>query len=222
VLELPRCTQSPRGNPDMYGIGIRIAIYLQVVMTIFGECSSDPKYAATVGSMNLWFLWALLLAQIFDTDTNQYRDLIALRALGNTIGLVNLGALLLPPARAVDLESNFTRFMRWFLFFACATQPTRESVNGTPCDHEWSFTVIHCGLDCRHHPRGPGGIFEFGVHYLAIPMSVISLILEGPLLPRAKIRGDILLGRGLMPEPDFWFIYPVGDFTPLAHAVGNS
>ena len=130
------------GNRDMYGIGIRIATYVQVVMTTFGEVA-NPTYTATLATVNLWFLWALITAMFLskdDINEAHWRDVDLLMALGNAISYINLGALLLP-AEGLDLDSVFTRLMRWATLFVWygLSKPlgiALESYRGSLCDYD--------------------------------------------------------------------------------------
>jgi len=214
------------GISDIYGIGIRIATYLQVVMTMFGEISADPKYSATLASVNLWFLWALLIALRLCTDPTRYPDVIILGALGNTISFANVGALLLPPTRKVDIETVFLRTMRWItlLGYCGIIAPTYIYVPKDPhCDFEWFFTVD------SHATRNSNRIFNLVTYFLAIPVALVSLMLEGPIYHRGKIKAivkDALLGARQQ-SPwwptflDFWFIYPLGDLKALLDTVSD-
>jgi len=218
------------GNRDMYGIGIRIATYLQVVMTIFGEVYANPKYASALTSVNLWFLWALIIAMYFCTDIAQWRDIDMLRALGDTMSYMNLGALLLP-TESLDLESVFTRMMRWGTLLHWQFTPT-EGIRRVPdsntreCYYDWFFFISNIAEPGKYPRAVFNQIFTYGtiglfflallrvVIYVAVfPWSRTHLALKSTQEPNKhtwlEVCGDIL------------FIYPVGDIMVLLDVVSN-
>jgi len=57
------------GDPDMLGIGVRVATYLQIVLTIF----LNPKKAVTLAPVNLWFSCCFFCCVMYHPlDTRQW------------------------------------------------------------------------------------------------------------------------------------------------------
>jgi len=86
--------QCPRlcGNADTYGIGIRIATYLQLALTIFVNKLS-PRHAVALAPVNVWLIFALSVA--FSTMIARHQeipiiDLMILDKLGSSVISVTL------------------------------------------------------------------------------------------------------------------------------------
>jgi len=63
------------GNPDLYGIGVRIAFYLQIMSTVL--ISTDKFEIPKTLTVNLWFQFALFITLIYTTATGQLNDVEA-------------------------------------------------------------------------------------------------------------------------------------------------
>ena len=79
-----------------------MSTYLQIGMTIIAELCDDPKFAAALTSVNLWFLWGITIAFCACRDTAVGLDIEVLKALGGTIGFANFGAVILPPTKQME------------------------------------------------------------------------------------------------------------------------
>ncbi|UKZ74938.1 hypothetical protein TrVFT333_002608 [Trichoderma virens FT-333] len=53
-------TQCPPGNPDLYGIGVRVGLYTQWVATLLATLF-DPKMESTYRNANLIIQWSIFL-----------------------------------------------------------------------------------------------------------------------------------------------------------------
>ena len=218
------------GNRDMYGIGIRIATYLQVVMTVFAELYVDYPYATALTSVNLWFLWALIIAMFFCTDITQWRDIDMLRALGDTMSYMNLGALLLPTER-LDLESVFTRTMRWGTLLHWQFTPTAgiqhvQDSNSPKCNYDWFFGISNIA-EPGGYPRAQfNRIFTYstiGLVFLAL-LRIVIYVVEFPWRrTRTAVINAPVANRPTWLElcSDVLFIYPVGEIMVLLDVVSN-
>ena len=103
-----------KGNADMYGIGIRIAIYLQMVYTIFVQCCS-PKHLALVGPINIWFLFALVVVMcttLWAGGDVHPAELFMLHILGNGLKGLVLGPVFRELPEALAFDNQFTSFAR--------------------------------------------------------------------------------------------------------------
>ncbi|KAF8432621.1 hypothetical protein BGX38DRAFT_244775 [Terfezia claveryi] len=208
----------------MYGIGVRIATYLQVVIIIFGEVYADHTYAAALTSVNLWFLWALIIAMYFSTDTAEWRDIDMLRALGDTMSYMNLGALLLPTAK-LDHESVFTRIVRWATLLHWQFTPTEgirrtPDPNGPECYYDWFFCVSNTAEAGRY----PRVIFNHIVTYGTIGLvflALLRIVIYVEQFPwdriRVALKGTFGANKHTWLEVcgDILLIYPVGDIMEL-------
>jgi len=224
------------GNRDIYGIGTRIAAYAQGLMTIFGEVyTTDPKHTAALTSVNLWFLWALIIAAYFCNDNTYQDDGEMLKALGDTISYINLGALLLP-TKNLERESVFTRLMRWVTFFVWHTiNPTVGRRDGKSshleCEYDWFFLVYN-RVEIRGRPRLAFNLmFGFGAKLLGVPLLALRILIYVAKFPHQRINAALdsckdTLGSKKHSRAKVWadilFIYPVGDIMALIDAVSYS
>lgn len=118
--------QCPRlcGNADTYGIGIRIATYLQLALTLFVNQLS-PKHAVALAPANLWLIFALSVAfstMIAGRQEIPIIDLTILNSLGSSLVWMTLiqalaGAdlnawLIVRPGEYIR-ETALTRFMQY-------------------------------------------------------------------------------------------------------------
>lgn len=214
------------GNPDMYGIGIRIAAYLQGLMTIFGEAyTSDPKYSAALTSINLCSLWALSIAMWFCKDNIQWRDVDMLHALGDTISHINLGVLLLP-SKMFDQDSVFTRLMRWATF--CAWESIRHSpaidIPDGDCNYDiFKWVVWQNTVEKGHQQRvSYKPIITCLIGTFAVLLTLLRIMVYARGFPWDEVGGDVLAVHKL----SFWdmcsdilFTYPMGDVMTLIDTV---
>jgi len=224
------------GNRDMYGIGIRIAIYLQGVMTIFGEVyNSDPKYATALTSVNLWFVWALIIAAYFCKYRIQLHDVDMTKSLGDIIVNISLGSLLLPP-RQLDIESVLTRVMRWVTFSVWHAMTPHVGINvadpniRVKCTYEWFF-LVYTRIGTENRPRQSfNRIFHYGVFTLVIPILTLMILIYVAKFPWRRIEAALnccndMVGTNKYSLAEVWVdilcIYPAGDVMGLSDAVSN-
>jgi len=222
-----------QGNRDIYGIGIRIATYLQGVMTIFGEIyTADPKYGAYLTSVNLWFLWALIIATYFCTDKIHQHDADMLQALGNTISCINLGALLLPTGR-LDLESVVTRFMKWvtFVIWQGLSRPVVPDSSRDECAYDWRLRMHKIGEEERHRRASSYPILLTAG--ITVPIStavILRIVFYAAQFPWSKIEAALSRCKDAASAKKHWwlkvcgdilFIYPVGDIIALLDVVSD-
>ena len=225
------------GNRDMYGIGIRIATYLQGVMTIFGELYTvEPKYNAALTSVNLWYMWALLSTWGFckEPEHTSWRDIDMLRALGDTISYLNLGALLLP-SKKLELESVSTRVMRWVTMFIwqLASPPLGISQPDpiiTECDYDWFFLIYNSAAKGGHPRIAFNSLFIWGTLLVATPIVMMRILVYASLFPYGKAeealncctdKVEANKNTRLVLWVDIFYIYPVGDIMALLDSVSK-
>jgi len=224
------------GKSDMYGIGIRIAAYLQVVMTIIGDAyTADPKYATALTSLNLWFLWALIIAIYLCNDSYEWRDAYMLRELGNTIYNTNVGVLLLPREK-LDPESVFTRLMRWVTVFVWlsaslpqATASYAHYDNNPECDYGWYFDIYQFHAEKHRRISVDYSIVSpiIGTFSLVLTLRILIYAVEFPWseIDAALNSSKDTLGANKHSWSevcrDILFIYPVGDIMALVDTVSN-
>ncbi|KAF8244988.1 hypothetical protein K440DRAFT_635450 [Wilcoxina mikolae CBS 423.85] len=114
----PHC-QTP-GNQDMYGIGIRIVIYLQLLTTTAVDAFGDADHAASIAPNNLWFLIAMLVALLLMISNNNFRGVegYIIISLGNGITLTMMGGItkLYPGKIRESCLSSFSRYIVWALW----------------------------------------------------------------------------------------------------------
>lgn len=239
------------GNDDMYGIGVRISTYLQIVMTIIAEFCADPKFATALTSVNLWFLWALNFAMLLAKDNWPWEvwradvDVLLLRALGGTIGFANLGAVILPPTKQMEHISAFTRFMQWVtLIVWLVIDPIQPYIWGrwtnvndmviasesrvcryTYPKYQWAFFVFEFSDPQRKYRL----ILSWASAGSLLLLGSGSLILYWRLYPGSIIRTalkrskDSLARAEKMPRLlfDLCFIYPAADVMVLMDVVSK-
>ena len=100
-----------KGNADIYGIGIRIAIYLQMVYTVLVQYLS-PGNMAQVGPINIWFLFALaavMYAQFGANSDMHPAHLVLVDILGSGLESLVLGPVI---PEALAYENQFTSLSR--------------------------------------------------------------------------------------------------------------
>ena len=231
----------------MYGIGVRISTYLQTVMTIIAEFCTDPKFAAALTSVNLWFLWAYIFVVILAKETSielqlQWIHLDIMKALGSTIGFTILGVVILPPTKQMEHVSAFTRFMQWATVISWllidqqfsllrgigARGDTGSENKDCNADYYWVFLVFR---ETSH--RWYSGMFRLCFSVVSAGslffLSSGSLICYRLLYPGGIIRTtlkrseDSLARAGKMPRHlfDLYFIYPAADIMVLMDAVSK-
>ena len=108
---------------DVTGIGIRLATYLQTLLTIFVEFYS-AKQAGVVLHMNLAFIWALSILYWFATPSGITLNVAYIvLSLGNCIFLVTLSRIIFPIQDECDYQETlltaFLRFVTYLLWGAC-------------------------------------------------------------------------------------------------------
>lgn len=111
-------TCSRDGDPDMYGLGVRLGIYIQLLTTTIVDVFAPPESAANLAPTNLWFLMAIFIAVQLKSLLFRSCNLIEayiIISLGNGITFTILtGTLRLNPEGLK--ESNLTatcRFLTW-------------------------------------------------------------------------------------------------------------
>lgn len=108
------------GNQDMYGIGIRLGIYLQLTVTTIVDVFGSSMYSTALAPTNLWFLFALFvgLLTMLRSREDLAVDSYIIISLGNGITLVLLGGTLkLNPDNIPEgALTAFSRFLIWALW----------------------------------------------------------------------------------------------------------
>lgn len=101
----------------MYGLGIRVGVYIQILTTALIDSFGTPTHSASLSAVNLWFLIALFAALstiLWSPDYYSVEGYIII-SLGNGITLIMLGGTLrLYPSNLKDSGlSSFARFILW-------------------------------------------------------------------------------------------------------------
>ena len=112
--------------PDVTGIGIRLATYIQTLLTIIVEFYSDIQ-AGVVLHMNLAFIWSLSILYFFaegDTPVGMSLNVTyVLLCLGNCIFLLTLSRLIFPMQDECDNQETLLtaclRFVTYILWGIC-------------------------------------------------------------------------------------------------------
>jgi len=113
---VPQDCVNARKNFDMYGIGIRIATYLQLVTTIITNYF-NTRSAPVLCHVNCCSLWALILASFFAQDLLDEVETYILWGLGVSIWMILIGQHFLPSAKLNDYECWITTILRSFTAF---------------------------------------------------------------------------------------------------------
>lgn len=131
-------------NPvsDVTGIGIRLATYIQTLLTIFVEFNSDIQ-AGVVLHMNLAFIWSLGILYFFaegDTPVGMSPNVAyVLLCLGNCIFLLTLSRIIFPMQDECDnqetLLTAFLRFVTYILWGICHITFWRYGVSPNSLDN---------------------------------------------------------------------------------------
>ncbi|RPB21598.1 hypothetical protein L211DRAFT_423263 [Terfezia boudieri ATCC MYA-4762] len=123
------------GNPDMYGIGIRIGTYLQFVVSAFVD--NEGGRASKLAPINLWFMLALFVALntvLWKPDTHPLESFIIL-TLGNTnillltapgvkdffVWVCSSGEIHKEKYDYDTLATTYSRHIMWILWNTCNT-----------------------------------------------------------------------------------------------------
>jgi len=89
-----KCVSIP-GNSDMYGLGIRLGVYMQLVVSAFVDSFGNQAYSAGLVASTLWFLFALSVALsmvLYNPDTHSSEVYIII-SLGNAVTTVMLNKI---------------------------------------------------------------------------------------------------------------------------------
>lgn len=115
---LPPCVVE--GNQDMYGLGVRLGVYLQIFTTTFVDSFSTPMHAASIAPANIWFLIALFLALSTYAWESKFpaAEGYILLSLGNGITLTILGGAtkLNPSVMTEACSASFARYAIWAMW----------------------------------------------------------------------------------------------------------
>lgn len=96
---IPQCSEISEGNNDMYGIGIRLATYIQLfiwcVSRPLGRSNGHASLMRSLGTVNLWFLIAYITAffLVLRDDEVQVIDLYIITIMGDGL----MGTMIIPP-----------------------------------------------------------------------------------------------------------------------------
>ncbi|KAI5837078.1 hypothetical protein DFP73DRAFT_636416 [Morchella snyderi] len=111
------------GNPDMYGLGIRIGIYLQLLTSAFVDSFGSQDHRSALGPVNLYFLMAIFTAMMISMWTNNF-DIVGgyiVLSLGNGITMTLLGATIKLDPRKIKEGSlaAVSRLVSWAMWKCC-------------------------------------------------------------------------------------------------------
>ncbi|KAF8425451.1 hypothetical protein EV426DRAFT_663035 [Tirmania nivea] len=227
------------GNPDMYGIGVRAATYLQLVLTILVEFLS-PKKAVTLAPVNLWFLVAFFVASctiLWTTESDPIEAYVIISLGDGICGIILTSAFVARPSEREGYESNLTRSSRYivvgiwkisstiFWWFILPLPPV-DNVN--PCGrYGWVVTRstlngYGVGIILSRCLNLLGWIvWAIAVYHLMVRFIVIVYIVfwKMDLEPFATELGPKGLSLRLRIIMDITCIFPVGDLLQLVYGV---
>lgn len=135
------------GNQDMYGIGIRVGIYLQIFITAMVDAFGTPEHAASIAPANLWFLVAMFVA-ISTYAWNEGLPAVEgylLISLGDGITLTVLGGVtkLNPEELEESCLYSFSRYLVWGLWKIYNATYWWKDPSVTKCGATgWLFTSV--------------------------------------------------------------------------------
>ncbi|KAF8442697.1 hypothetical protein BDZ91DRAFT_853834 [Kalaharituber pfeilii] len=147
-----------RGIADMYGIGIRISVYLQLFRTVTID-QLYPNHAAAMAPANMWVFFALnaaLWVMLSDRTVSTVDQYLVI-ALGNGIADAairgNVGdsrrrvepAVIILSRRVVIFSWRVSVFLFWWYRLPASEQRTNQTQRdlGTPCGpFGWLFTKM--------------------------------------------------------------------------------
>lgn len=84
-----------KGNSDMYGLGIRLGVYIQLTVSAFMDSFGNQAYSAGLVPSTLWFLLALSVALsmvLYDSNTRSSEVYIII-VLGNAVTTIVLSKM---------------------------------------------------------------------------------------------------------------------------------
>jgi len=105
------------GNNDMYGLGIRLGVYMQLTASAFVDTFGNQQYSSGLVASTLWFLLALSVAsgmELSDPNT-QSSELYIIVSLGNAVTTVLLSKLFkIDPLKSTESCLLYIgRFVLW-------------------------------------------------------------------------------------------------------------
>ena len=83
------------GNSDMYGLGIRLGVYMQLVVSAFVDSFGNQAYSSGLVASTLWYLFALSVALsmlLYNPETHSSEVYIII-SLGNAVTTVLLSKI---------------------------------------------------------------------------------------------------------------------------------
>lgn len=88
------------GNPDLYGLGVRVAFYIQFISTLL--ISHNKVEIPKTLTVNLWFIFALLIALLYTTAVKQLTDVDPHICIYLLDALSILGSMWIKPRSGFD------------------------------------------------------------------------------------------------------------------------
>ncbi|EEP81566.1 predicted protein [Uncinocarpus reesii 1704] len=140
------------GDPDMYGLGVRLGLYMQLLTTTTIDVFAKPEDAADLAPTNLWYLLAVFLAiqsrGFLLPGANPVNTFIII-SLGNGITLTVLtGTLRLNPKGIKEsCLAATSRFIIWALWKTSSVRFWWIALNhghSSNCpEFGWFFSPVH-------------------------------------------------------------------------------
>ncbi|KAF8426539.1 hypothetical protein EV426DRAFT_436754 [Tirmania nivea] len=87
--------ESVKGNSDMYGLGIRLGVYMQLVVSAFVDSFGNQQYSSGLVASTLWFLFALsvALSMVLYNPASHSSEVYIIISLGNAVTAVMLSKM---------------------------------------------------------------------------------------------------------------------------------
>ena len=217
------------GNADMYGIGIRVAIYLQMVYTALVQCLS-PKNMALVGPINIWFLFALLVVMFAQIGANidmHPAGLCVEYLLGYGLKHLVLGPVFREIPEALAHENQFTSLSRVVvggLWLGCSSNLWWSVYSRTIYDTNECYPV---GWDWVYYVRAINILEWCDFATLLLPQLWTITITVYLTLTRLDVESQYTCRTRDFPSKlriflDCLFIFPSGDLNWLIYGVSIS
>ena len=236
------------GNPDLYGLGVRIAFYVQLVSTFL--ISKDKAEIPKTLTVNLWFIFALLIALLYTTAAKQLTDVDSYICIYLLDALSILGSIWIKPRwlepRWITTQSGSdNRNPEWqrSYAFASAEQACNIAILGygtwfwsvgifalkpRPCASVGFFFAkvpLHGWLRILHLVWYGFRLLDCAIDLLIVAGFVVFLIID-LLFYREELPSDALQPENGRWEWVAWFLDPnpmkYNGFNQLTEYVKNS
>ncbi|KAF8466336.1 hypothetical protein BDZ91DRAFT_680976, partial [Kalaharituber pfeilii] len=189
-----QCVAIP-GNQDMYGLGIRLGLYLHLIIIALSDILDSNKNSLALTPNTLWFLIALfaaLLTMLQNAETYAIETYIVI-SLGNGITSILLGGTIkIDPLTLEEAYlTSFGRFMVWglwrvlsTLYWWSAIDVSSKSDQSTCGNFVWFFLPVNLFGGFRTFHKVMNVFSWVGLIHSILPYFVGTILLLYLLLRR--------------------------------------